>query len=94
MHTLEHLLVVHLEVVGTGHLQEVHVVLAVETGHFLECRRKGTLKAKTMKKAIKRFIYIDFEIPVDTVVEQQVVRHADPVWLHYMALTCNKAHLF
>ena len=41
--TLEHLLVVHLEVVGTGHLQEVHVVLAVETGHFLECRREGAL---------------------------------------------------
>ncbi|GMR61527.1 hypothetical protein PMAYCL1PPCAC_31722, partial [Pristionchus mayeri] len=68
---LEHLLVVHLQIIRSGRLEEGHVLIRVKANHLIVHRRST---------------YVYFQIAVDAVVEQQMVGHADAVRLHHVTL--------
>ena len=67
-----HLLVVLPHVVRPDRPEEPDVVVAVELGHLLLSRLVRS---------------VDLHLPVETIVEQQVVGHPYPVGLHRVALT-------
>uniref|UniRef100_A0A2K6USE3 Uncharacterized protein n=1 Tax=Saimiri boliviensis boliviensis TaxID=39432 RepID=A0A2K6USE3_SAIBB len=67
-----HLLAVLGHVIWTEGAQEFNVVIAVVLGHLLSI---GFVRA------------IDFHFSVETIVEQQIMSHADSVRLHWVALS-------
>uniref|UniRef100_A0A674GLV1 Uncharacterized protein n=1 Tax=Taeniopygia guttata TaxID=59729 RepID=A0A674GLV1_TAEGU len=68
-----HLLAVLRHVVRADGPQEFDVIIAVVLGHLL-CI------------GLVRTTYIDLHLPVEPIVEQEVVGHADPVGFHGMSL--------
>uniref|UniRef100_A0A8C5YQK5 Uncharacterized protein n=1 Tax=Marmota marmota marmota TaxID=9994 RepID=A0A8C5YQK5_MARMA len=67
-----HLLAILRHVIWTNGAQEFDVVITVVLGHFLSI---GFVRA------------INFHFSVETIVEQQIVSHADSVRLHWVALS-------
>uniref|UniRef100_A0A8B9E9A2 Uncharacterized protein n=1 Tax=Anser cygnoides TaxID=8845 RepID=A0A8B9E9A2_ANSCY len=76
MHVLTslHLLAVLGHVIRADRPQKLDVVVAVVLRHFFcVC-------------LVRAHTYIDLHLPVETIVQQQVVGHPDPVGLHRMPL--------
>ncbi|KAL4840549.1 hypothetical protein H8958_002747, partial [Nasalis larvatus] len=67
-----HLLAVLRHVIWTDGAQEFNVVVTMVLGHLLSI---GFVRA------------IDFHFSVETIVEQQIMSHADSVRLHWVALS-------
>uniref|UniRef100_A0A8D2FK99 Uncharacterized protein n=1 Tax=Theropithecus gelada TaxID=9565 RepID=A0A8D2FK99_THEGE len=67
-----HLLAVLRHVIWTDGVQEFNVVVAMVLGHLLSI---GFVRA------------IDFHFLLETIVEQQIMSHADSVRLHWVALS-------
>lgn len=79
--TLQHLLIVELEIVGTGKSQEVHVLLTVEPRHFFERRRKRSLKCRTSKKDPAYYQYNLFLLSRNNkAIRSMTWRRSDLIW--------------
>ena len=75
------------DVVRSDVLNELHVFIAVKTRHFITDRFVRSLKKSTTVESSARWsTYVDFHLPVETVVENQIVCHAYAVRFHWMAL--------
>ena len=74
--------------------QEAYVILRVEFNELLVsgwCRPLSSKRSNehvmiTPWEGCLERTYINFHFPVETITQQQVVRHAYSVWLHRMTL--------
>ena len=91
------MLIVLLQIVGVGKPQEIHIFFRMKASQLVKTGRLGSLKNKLIR-VIKYSAYVNFQMSINAVIKQQMMRHPDAIRLHHVALaviiiadvTCKK----